>query len=292
MANGAVLLKWRDRNWAEQGHYVYRSDTPMDINNLPSPIGTLTFNQYQYIDYDVIADQTYYYRIGAFRNNDVSVSEEIKVVATPGILVDSIDPFGDGSSLAVYQFDDSMIDLTDNTYVNALAYGYVGGKFNKALDFSTITTGTSTITGLEQMTGSDFSFSTWLNLNNIDHQNGYILVQTSGRTSQQVVILRIWENKLGFYDNVSGYISSLLPSSGWVHVVLSYRQTTNELTFYIDGKIDSTYTINPLPLQGQPIYFGSWEAGNYRYSGLMDQLRIFNKVLTPDEVDMLFNETE
>ncbi len=83
MANGAVLLKWRDRNWAEHGHYVYRSDTPMDINNLPSPIGTLSPNEYEYIDYDVIADQTYYYRIGAFRNNDVSVSDEIEVVATP-----------------------------------------------------------------------------------------------------------------------------------------------------------------------------------------------------------------
>ncbi len=83
MANGAVLLKWRDRNWAEHGHYVYRSTTPMDINNLPSPIGTLLPNQYEYIDYDVIADQTYYYRIGAFRNNDVSVSNEIEVVAAP-----------------------------------------------------------------------------------------------------------------------------------------------------------------------------------------------------------------
>ncbi len=83
MANGAVLLKWRDRNWAEQGHYVYRSTSPMDINNLPDPIHTMAPNRYQYIDYDVIADQTYYYRIGAFRNNDVSVSDEIKVVATP-----------------------------------------------------------------------------------------------------------------------------------------------------------------------------------------------------------------
>ncbi len=95
MANGAVLLKWRDRNWAEHGHYIYRSDTPMNINNLPSPIETLLPNQYEYIDYDVIADQTYYYRIGAFRNNDVSVSEEIEVVATP-------DLFGPGPQLIEY----------------------------------------------------------------------------------------------------------------------------------------------------------------------------------------------
>ncbi len=83
MANGAVLLKWRDRNWAEQGHYIYRSMAPMDINNLPSPIGTLPPNRYEYIDYEVIADQTYYYRIGVYRNNDVSVSDEIEVVAAP-----------------------------------------------------------------------------------------------------------------------------------------------------------------------------------------------------------------
>ncbi len=51
MANGAVLLKWRDRNWAEHGHYIYRSTTPMDINNLPSPIGTLLPNQLATIEF-------------------------------------------------------------------------------------------------------------------------------------------------------------------------------------------------------------------------------------------------
>ena len=83
MANGAIRLTWRDRNWAEQGHYIYRSQTPMNVNNLPNPLTTVDGNVTEYIDYDVIADQTYYYRIGAYRNNDVMVSDEIEVVATP-----------------------------------------------------------------------------------------------------------------------------------------------------------------------------------------------------------------
>lgn len=131
MANGAIKITWRDRNWAEHGHYIYRSDTPMNVNNLPSPISTVGVNDFEYIDYDVIADQTYYYRIGAFRNSDVSVSDEIEVIAAPllygpgpqtliaGDMADGF--FGEVQSSELFTGDElaSIIQLSDGISQNS-----------------------------------------------------------------------------------------------------------------------------------------------------------------------------
>lgn len=49
MTTRDITLEWDDPNIIEQGYRVYRSDTPMDINNMPVPIAELEMNSNQYI---------------------------------------------------------------------------------------------------------------------------------------------------------------------------------------------------------------------------------------------------
>ena len=37
MSTPRVVLRWQDTNNIEIGHKIYRSDTPMDIQNMPPP---------------------------------------------------------------------------------------------------------------------------------------------------------------------------------------------------------------------------------------------------------------
>lgn len=70
--------------WAQFGDFdgfdVLRSDTPMDINALPSPIATNLPTMF-YVDTSVVESVTYYYRVVAWRDGVSKVSTEIKVKA-------------------------------------------------------------------------------------------------------------------------------------------------------------------------------------------------------------------
>lgn len=73
--------------WAQFGDFdsfdVIRSDAPMDINALPSPIATNLPTMY-HVDTTVVEGATYYYRVVAWRDAASKVSGEIKVKASTG----------------------------------------------------------------------------------------------------------------------------------------------------------------------------------------------------------------
>ena len=73
--------------WAQFGDFdsfdVIRSDAPMDINALPSPIATNLPTMY-HVDTTVVDGATYYYRVVAWRDAVSKVSGEIKVKASTG----------------------------------------------------------------------------------------------------------------------------------------------------------------------------------------------------------------
>jgi hypothetical protein len=73
--------------WAQFGDFdsfdVIRSDAPMDINALPSPIATNLPTMY-HVDTTVIEGATYYYRVVAWRDGVSKMSGEIQVKASGG----------------------------------------------------------------------------------------------------------------------------------------------------------------------------------------------------------------
>lgn len=73
--------------WAQFGDFdsfdVIRSDAPMDINALPSPIATNLPTMY-YVDTTVVEGATYYYRVVAWRDGVSKVSGEIELKASSG----------------------------------------------------------------------------------------------------------------------------------------------------------------------------------------------------------------
>ncbi len=288
MANGAVLLKWRDRNWAEHGHYIYRSTTPMDINNLPSPIETLLPNEYEYIDYDVIADQTYYYRIGAFRNNDVSVSDEIEVIATPSD-VDTFNIFQDGSEVATFQFNGNLDDL-GNTYTLSES-----GDITFSDGFSTQKAFHSTSSNYLKTTMTNaMAISFWLKREIIEADIGSVIQFSNGAGASCV---GFGSNGLDIGIVVNGSTGSsltvydTLELGKWYHV---YADRTGN--FWLNGRGYSSPIRSPAfyITNSNELIVGGRKLNNYylpqRTDCHMSQLRIFDRVLTDEEISTLFDE--
>lgn len=149
--------------WSQFGDFdsfdVFRSDTPMDINALPSPIATNLPTMY-HVDTAVVAGATYYYRVVAWRDAVSNLSGELKAIAvagdeyfnfvellflTDGILKDYSNLNRTPSAIGTYAFIPSTtIPVKYDTYSYDISdYG--------ALDFGTITLGLD-----------DFTFETYV----------------------------------------------------------------------------------------------------------------------------------
>lgn len=76
-----IRLNWTDNNLGESGHRIYRSDTPMDPNDLPEPLSELGPNVTEYVDEDVEENAVYYYRVGAYTTLMERVSAEVSAAA-------------------------------------------------------------------------------------------------------------------------------------------------------------------------------------------------------------------
>lgn len=74
-------------DWAQFGDFdsfsIYKSNTPMAANSLPTPKAT-GVGKTSFWDSDVIAGQTYYYRVQVVRGAEVALSDELIALAAAG----------------------------------------------------------------------------------------------------------------------------------------------------------------------------------------------------------------
>ncbi|MEW8000816.1 MAG: carboxypeptidase regulatory-like domain-containing protein [Candidatus Thiodiazotropha endolucinida] len=84
-----------------------------------------------------------------------------------------------------------------------------------------------------------------------------------------------------------------IPMDAWTHVAVTYDR--NELRLYINGTLVGTEPwSNPINTSGSDLYIGnrfraSGDVGGFQ--GLMDELRLYNVALSPDEISQLASRT-
>ncbi len=104
---------------------------------------------------------------------------------------------------------------------------------------------------------------------------------------------------LGGYSDLTNYISSLpcIPGlSAWHHVVIVYDNTLNLYAIYINGNScgSSGTAINPLAITAGNATFGNTTSGtiadgNAGVLGKLDDIGIWNRALTQQEITDLYN---
>lgn len=203
-----------------------------------------------------------------------------------------------GEYLFENNFENSSdINTNQPTIIGTSISTITGGRYgNKCMDSNILSYG-SVIQSLGSYsyynTNVSISFSAWIyvtstGLNYLFHTGG----DSSG------VIIRTQSDKIYFYRNNGSWISiasnNNIPTSQWFHLVCSYNSTTKSMKMYINNALqsatnstsgDTTSTIISL---GRYIHYSN--TLNLGFTGKMDNIRIYKKELTQEEVNLLYNE--
>lgn len=142
-------------------------------------------------------------------------------------------------------------------------------------------------------TTNALTIATWVKTS--DGSNNYIT--TKGEDSWYLAIGPTGQtaNKLNFYLNGINSPSWLegtasLNDNAWHLVVATYDGKTR--TLYVDGKVDgSDSKTGSISTGSSSVLLGERDTGvgTDNYNGVMDEVRIYNRALTPSEVEGLYN---
>lgn len=116
-ANNALEMEWDFENVTEL-HY-YCSESPIDIENLPSPKAVLAGDVRTYIDTEIEVGKAYYVRVGSVKNGVEKLSSEIEVYA-----------FNSNLFAINSDFESNLIDKTGKVWTAHGNANVSNGKLN------------------------------------------------------------------------------------------------------------------------------------------------------------------
>jgi hypothetical protein len=103
--------------------------------------------------------------------------------------------------------------------------------------------------------------------------------------------IEVWGNSVGIYNRFIGTTATLTPYS-WSHLAFVFKylsSNSTSLKIYINGIESASGILNTLPYYSDAIVklgYRAWDGGD-KYAGGMDELYIFDRVLSPTEIGEL-----
>ncbi|MFK7770439.1 MAG: LamG domain-containing protein [Mariniblastus sp.] len=193
--------------------------------------------------------------------------------------------------------DGDAIDQTGNGHNGTLSGASFGtGKFGQAFSF-TGTNDVVTVNASSDLEPTDFSVAMWINTN--DSSSGIKLLMDSSHGSSNGPFgwaVQMNNGRAGLaYGNGStfpGLGSTIdIRNSGFRHFAATIGAST--MSVYLDGSLDSTASFTGTPMgTGAQIRLGKHFSLNRQFSGLLDDVRIYNHALSSAEVQQLSSVPE
>ena len=180
------------------------------------------------------------------------------------------------------------------TLTNGPTYSSANGGslvFDGTNDY--ITTANTTISGSQ-------TFSVWAmvtggaSLHGILTQHNYASTANFGinKTGNKLAPSIGYTNGTREYDNK--ITNFTITNDVIFNAVLVYNSSENKIYWYINGQLDSSYTLSATPKStNYPIGLGRWDAGygDYYFNGRIYSGNIHNRALTAQEIQQNFNAT-
>jgi flagellin-like protein len=227
---------------------------------------------------------------------DFSRPRELKVV-TGSLAQTKIVSKQDSTLVGYWKFDegtgttaaDSSGNGNDGTLVNGPTW--IDGKYGKALTFDGVNDYVLVPKYGSNFFGSGpFTIEAWINANNV---SSYRPVVCSGDpNSQPATNFWVVNSKVRFVLRESGatdykdvYSNSILSLGNWYHIV-AVRDGSN-MTIFLNGKYDNSISNGPTGNVGSTnyyLYIGKLSYGTLYFNGTIDEVRIYNRALSADEI--------
>ena len=214
---------------------------------------------------------------------------------------------GWGSSSAAAQWNLDEVDgaiandliAASNGAVSGATWQSAGGHIDGALEFdgSDDFVVVSDNDDISVGTG-DYTIAMWIKPDDVSGVRGLVTKMKDG--SDKEFAFTILNSSLIFdvekdADNGrAASVSGVLSSGSWQHVAVTFEAATKSVHFYCQGieQTLSSNTISSIPDElSNDLYFGRW-GGTYDsayFDGMMDDIRIYTKVLSPTEITSVYN---
>jgi len=207
------------------------------------------------------------------------------------------DIFEDNSILATYRFNGDTKDIGGNYNGTNNGVTFNSGKFGEAGTFNGVdsnidiennskfnvnTTGAITISGWTKL--DNFTIESYLFSTNSNSNTTYSYYLGINNTSKVALCGHCngtnWSNAHGttvIKPNTWYFLTGIIVNGGGISI-------------YLNGKLEGTATAQPTTNNVIDVCIG--RSREYYLDGKIDQLRVFNRALTKDEVLTLYNERE
>ena len=145
--------------------------------------------------------------------------------------------------------------------------------------------------GLFDFGSNNFSISFWMNPDSLSTAFTRILGKASGASWENGYAFSTLNNTFAFWINGQTNVAAAsLPSTGvWHHIIGTYDHS--KIKLYIDGiEVASTpYTQNIIDTSLDFRIGTIFNGGNTEFDGKLDEVRLYNRALSPSEVSDLYN---
>lgn len=188
-------------------------------------------------------------------------------------------------------FNNSIKDMSGNNFQVDLKGrdDWVAGKFGKAMMFDGAThleipdTKPQTFDGIPYLT-----IGVWVK-QDTHHDNGIVVKLTSNAYWPCSYNLETWSDQLAYFDvgpDAGKYATARYPLKEWYYLVGVFDSDKGEDRIYVNGVLGSANprTEKVVPDGNFPIYVGCVAPGAYFFVGALDELVIYKRALTDDEI--------
>lgn len=266
-AENEITLTWTSNSHVEQAFYIYRSDSPLDLGDLPPPIGSVGKGVTEFVDGTVVYEEVYYYAVTAVRGSSVRVSGWLRTAA------DDSDPHWD-NVVSLLHFDGDLTDETGRVWINS---GVTTDNTNSLYNDYGVFSGSSKMTATIPALGTnDFTIEAWVNRDaDTDYRcifdsrasspwskNGLAIYTSSLLTGNVPVI---WEGT----QILKGSIK--ITESAWVHIAIV--RESGIIYYYANGSLIGSGSFTS-DLTNTTAVIGNTFQNVQAYRGRMDELRI------------------
>ncbi len=185
---------------------------------------------------------------------------------------------------------------------------WVGGKIGNALEFDGVNDYVN-VSSNNVLNVTNYSFSTWVKFSLTPSGTTDYFILEKGTSGANTVNFYLWMDSngsisgagvpqyvFGFRNSADtsfqDHFYSITPSANtWVYLTVVYDGANIKL--YINGVLvkSDTETATPNTSGTQPLYVGSSRTPGSFFPGSIDEVRVYNRALSPDEIKRLYRQT-
>lgn len=197
--------------------------------------------------------------------------------------MDDVSSSGEGAT--VYDISGYQNNGLAHGNAKQVNHGYAGKGFTFDGSGDYITIPDSSSLDISQT----ITISTWFKTTTT---SGTQIIAAKSTSTDVTWYVEIFASRIYFYLNAGGqssHVSSTPISKNTLyHVVAVYNGS--KLMIYINGVLDESYSKSgSINLNNQNVTIGDWSSHNHPFSGMIDEVLIFNRALGSDEIKTLYN---